>query len=287
MRNLSSFLFSSIIFSQSLSVISELDTTAGLIGDVFTWTIYIEEKTNQSIRFPELKLDDNSTSIRNQALIHKNGELSGIRFEIIYWDTGKFATPDYAIDVMNKDGGVDLTLFAEPLFIHVGSVLAGMDNPDYQPMKGPVPVRSIFPIKSILLSLLLILLMIGMISTWRKRIPLTYKKLDYMFLESPPERALRRLKSLDGHSSTSKDYYAELSHISREYVERKYFIRTLEMTTGEIIDNQDLFPWESQQFSNWSQFLKEADLVKYARDIPTHEKMTLDKEKVVSLIEHI
>ena len=78
-----------------------------------------------------------------------------------------------------------------------------------------------------------------------------------------------------------------MSHISREYVERKYFIRTLEMTTEEIIDNQDLFPWESQQFFKWSQFLEEADLVKYARDIPTPEKMTLDKEKVVSLIEHI
>lgn len=287
MQIFSSFLFSSILFSQSLSVISELDTTAGLIGDVFNWTIYIEGKANQSIRFPELKLDDNTTSIRNQTLIRNNGQLSGIRFEIIYWDTGKFATPDYAIEVMNKNGGVDFTLFAEPFIIHVGSVLAGMDNPDYQPMKGPVPVRSIFPTKSILLGLLLILLTIGMFSTWRKRIPVTYKKLDYTVLESPPERALRRLKSLDSQSGTSKDYYAELSHISREYVERKYFIRTLEMTTGEIIDNQDLFPWDSQQFSNWSEFLKEADLVKYARDIPTSEKMTLDKEKVVSLIEHI
>ncbi|SVA84779.1 uncharacterized protein METZ01_LOCUS137633, partial [marine metagenome] len=150
-------------------------------------------------------------SIRNQALIHKNGQLSGIQFEIIYWDTGKFVTPDYAIDVMNKDEGVDFTLSTEPLSIHVGSILAGMDNPDYQPMKGPVPVRSIFPTKSILLSLLMILLMIGMILTWRKRIPVTYKKLDYTFLESPRERALRRLKSLDGHSGTSKDYYAELS----------------------------------------------------------------------------
>ena len=287
MRILSSFLFSSILFPQSLSVISELDTTAGLIGDVFIWTIYIEGQTNQSIRFPDLKLDDNSTSIRNQTLIRKNGQLSGIQFEIIYWDTGKFATPDYAIDVMSKDGGVDFKLSAEPLSIHVGSVLVGMDNPDYQPMKGPVPVRSIFPTKSILLSLLLILLTIGMISTWRKRIPVTYKKLDYTFLESPRERALRRLRSLGGHSGTSKDYYAELSQISREYVERKYFIRTLEMTTEEIIDNQDLFPWESQQFFTWSQFLEEADLVKYARDIPTPEKMTLDKEKVVSLIEHI
>ena len=52
-------LLPSLIFGQGFSVISELDTTQGFIGDVIQWTVKIDGKTNDEIRFPELnKIND-------------------------------------------------------------------------------------------------------------------------------------------------------------------------------------------------------------------------------------
>jgi hypothetical protein len=85
----------------------------------------------------------------------------------------------------------------------------------------------------------------------------------------------------------SKDYYADLSHISREFIETKYYIRTMEMTTEEINQFRFLFPLKDEIFSEWAQFLSDADMVKYAREIPSSEKMSTDKKLISSLISQL
>ena len=279
-------LIPTLIFGQGLSVISELDTTKGFIGDVIQWTVKIDGQTNESIHFPELNEINDTITIRNQGLIDEDGLLNGILFEIIAWDTGRFVTPDYSIDILNPDGTLDFSLKTEPLSYSISSILVATDQTDFRPIKGPVPVKGVIPTRGILLSLILIGIVAGMIWTWRQRKKVQYQKLDYAVMEKPEDRALRRLKELDV-SGLSKKYYADLSHISREYIETKYFIRALEMTTEEIHGFRSLFPMDESQFSQWVQFLNEADMVKYAREIPSPEKMSGDKEKISSLIHQL
>ena len=88
-------------------------------------------------------------------------------------------------------------------------------------------------------------------------------------------------------SGLIKEYYSGLSHISREYIETKYFIRTLEMTTEEIDGARKLFPVKSDHLSEWIEFLYAADQVKYARSIPKAEMMLIHKNKVKSMIEQL
>jgi len=126
----------------------------------------------------------------------------------------------------------------------------------------------------------------SMIWTWKQRQDIQYQKLDYTINESPEDRAKRRLRDLD-MNGLSKDYYADLSHISREFIETKYFIRTMEMTTEEINEFRFLIPLKDEIFSDWAQFLSEADMVKYARDIPSPEKMSTDKKLISSLISKV
>ena len=279
-------LLPTLIFGKGLSVISELDTTQGFIGDVIQWTVKIDGQTNEGIRFPELNEFNDTITIRNQGLIDEDGLLNGILFEIIAWDTGRFVTPDYSIDILNPDGTLDFSLKAEPISYSISSILVATDQTDFRPIKGPVPVKDVIPTRGILLSLILIGIVAGMIWTWRQRQKVQYQKLDYAVMEAPEDRAIRRLKELDG-SGLSKEYYANLSHISREYMETKYFIRVLEMTTEEIHGFKSLFPMDEFQFSQWVQFLNEADMVKYAREIPSPEKMSVDKEKISSLIHQL
>jgi len=286
MQSFPIFLFSSFLFAQSLSVVSELDTTNGFIGDVFQWTVKIDGNENESIQFPEIGEINDTISMRSQTLIHKNGKLTGIEFEIMAWDTGQFVTPDYAINILKEDGSVDFSLSATPIPFSVGSILAVAENQDFRPIKGPVPVKGIFPTKTVLLSMILLFMLGSMIWTWQQRQDVLYQKIDYTIMESPEDRAKRRLRDLD-MNGLSKDFYADLSHISREYLETKYFIRALEMTTEEINEFRSLFPLTDDLFSDWTRFLFEADMVKYAREIPTSEKMSADKEKISFLIQSV
>jgi hypothetical protein len=279
-------LFFSVAMPQSLSVISEIDTTEGFIGDVFSWSVKVDGQKDQSIRFPELGEINDTISIRNQSLIHENGKLTGIQFELMAWDTGSFSTPEYQVDIMNDDGSRNYSLTVEKLYFKVHSILATADAEDFRPIKGPVPVKGVFPTRLVVLGTLFILILGGMIWTWRQRQEVQYQKVDYANIETPEERAQRRLRDLD-LNGLSKEYYADLSHISREYIETKYFIRALEMTTEEIQEFRPLFPLDDEQFSEWHQFLSEADMVKYARDIPTPDKMNSDMEKISSLISQI
>jgi len=205
-------LLPSLIFGQGFSVISELDTTQGFIGDVIQWTVKIDGHTNEGIRFPELNEINDTLTIRNQVLIDEDGLLNGILFEIMAWDTGQFVTPDYSIDILNPDGTLDFSLETEPISFSISSILAATDQTDFRPIKGPVPVKGVISTRAILLSLILVGIIAGIIWTWRQRQKVQYQKLDYAVMEAPEDRALRRLKELDV-SGLSKKYYADLSLI--------------------------------------------------------------------------
>ena len=69
-----------------------------------------------------------------------------------------------------------------------------------------------------------------------------------------------------------------------ERIERKYYIRTLEMTTDEIKQSRQLFPIADKEFNELITFLNRADNVKYAHKLPVESEMHSDKEKIKSLI---
>ena len=157
---------------------------------------------------------------------------------------------------------------------------------ELRPLQGPVPVRSVFPLKSILSWILLLSLVLGMAWTWKKRQPAEYRKVDYSIMETPEQRAIRRLNELN-ISGFSKEFYTGLSHISREYIETKYFVRTLEMTTIQITENRDLFPLSDEEFEIWIRVLQTSDMVKYARETSNTDQIKSDLTDVRSLISDV
>ena len=110
-----------------------------------------------------------------------------------------------------------------------------------------------------------------------------YPKNSYSIIKSPIEIANDRLSALN-KKGFSKEFYSELSHITREYIEYSTYIRTLEMTTEEIIGNRDLFHCDDDSFSRWIGLLSKADLVKYAKHSIEPYEMDIDKDKVIDLI---
>ena len=276
----------SVLSGQSLSVVSDLDTTSGFIGDVIVWSVTVENAGNQKIRYPDLDLDNDSISIREQSLIHENGRLAGVQFELMFWDTGRYQTPEYQVEVVNTSGDIEFSLQVPPLDIQIETILSSEEETALRPLQGPVPVRGILPLKSILSCILIMGLITGMVWTWKQRQPVQYSKVDYTTMETPLERARRRLNELNS-SGFSKEFYTGLSHISREYIETKYFVRALEMTTNEIAENRDLFPLNDEQFETWIRILHSSDMVKYARETSNTDQIISDLTDVRSIISDV
>jgi hypothetical protein len=132
----------------------------------------------------------------------------------------------------------------------------------------------------------IIISLIAFTLIFKKREKTIYIKEKYIEGKDPKNVALERLNSLQINGLT-KDFYAELSHITREYIENTHFIRTLEMTTHEIANNRHLIQIDENQLELWIDFLQKADKVKYAKELFSVEKMNSDMEKILNWINKI
>ncbi|MFL2983379.1 MAG: hypothetical protein ACJZ12_03195 [Candidatus Neomarinimicrobiota bacterium] len=281
-------MFPFFIYARSISVTSKLDTNIGYIGDVFKWSIKVEGGDNRVFIFPKLNYKDKDITIRSSRLLHEDirEKANGIEFELMLWDTGNYKTPEYSINILNDSGNFDYSISVNSIDFMVSSILSADSKVDYKGLKGPVPVRDVFPVKRVLIILALISLLLGIIYMWGRRIKPIYDKIDYSITESPKERAFRRLSVLES-SLLTKEYYSELSHIMREYIETKFFIRALEMTTEEIASSSDFININKKYFADIVKFLHKSDTVKYARNIPRMDKKIKDKEFVDNIISKI
>ncbi len=274
-------LIQSVLFSQGVEIKSELDTNKAFIGNVIKWSIIVEGINDNNLKFPYLTIDNDSFKVSQITSLKNNPKR--MEYEIISWDTGRFITPDYSIEILNDMGELDFFMEVPKLEYVISSVLPVLDDKNFRPLKGPVPVKNVWPIKNIISYIIIIIAIYGIIKVWKRRVKKTYKKLDYDFIESPKERAIRRLEELNS-SQFTKEFYTQLSHIFREYIERKYYIRTLEMTTEEIKNFKLFFPIKENQFNVLITFLNRADNVKYALQLPSKSEMNKDKEKIKDLL---
>jgi len=261
-----------------------VDTSKASIGDIITWEIKGKEsQQNKKLEFPDLNFKGDSISIYSQRLIFDDELAIGRIIEIAFWDTGRFYTPSYYVNVLDPQGNVDHGIEMEKVAIDIVSVLTSLSDVKVRPVKGPVAVKAVIPYREILLIILCLVIVSAIIWVLRKRIKYIYPKNSYSIIKSPIEIANDRLSALN-KKGFSKEFYSELSHITREYIEYSTYIRTLEMTTEEIIGNRDLFHCDDDSFSRWIGLLSKADLVKYAKQSIGPYEMNIDKDKVIDLI---
>ena len=277
------FFFQSLIIAQSIQVGSSLDTLKSFIGENIYWSIEVRGAERKRIKYP--KLEDIDDVLNFKRLNNKREELNNnqIKYEITAWDTGVFSTPEYSIEILDSSGKVDFILEVPKIKFNIISILDSLDEKNYRPFKGPVPVKDIWPIKTSILCLGILLILYLILIIWKKREKTKFKKIDYSYIENPKERALRRLDNLSTNFF-SKDFYTSLSHISREYIETKFFIRVLEMDTEQIKKTRIIFPIDDDIFYEWLLFLSYADKVKYARELPSEKRMIEDKDKIIFMV---
>ena len=267
-----------------MQIISELDTSIASVGDQVVWSIRLNNiEKNLSLEFPKLEVKSDSISIITQSNILDNNLIIGQSFKLSFWETGNFLTPFYHVKVVNDKNKDEIIFEPERRSIKVLSVLEEKSTNDVRPLKGPVPVDSIFPMVLFVKIILMLFFISLMIFIWTKRESSTKIMSNVKNQISPHELAKNRLFHLDANGF-SKEFYSELSHITRQFVEKSCYIRALEMTTEEISENENIFNMNDDIFSEWVGLLQKADIIKFAKKSTPISEMKNDKIVAFSII---
>ena len=175
---------------------------------------------------------------------------------------------------------------AQRILLNIESLLGQNDSIKTRPLKGPVEVSKVIPYKLIIRTISLIFLIILAVFIWNMRRYNTIKVDNNINQKTPLEVARSKLMLIDCNGF-SKEFYIQISHITREFVEKFCFIRTLEMTTNEIKLNKNIFLANQNIFSKWIDLLEKADLIKFAKNEATVSEMEKDKKIALNIIENI
>ena len=273
--------------AQSLKFLSSVDTTVANIGDQLIWDVSLRNiSDNYKLEFPILNIENDSVSILSQENIIDNNTIKGQRFIISFWEIGDVYTPDYFVKVIDENEKEDFIIEAERILLNIKSVLAENDSIKIRPLKGPVKVSRVIPYKLIIKIIFLVSLIILATIVWRRRIYNIMEVGNNIIQKSPIELARSKLISTNTNGF-SKEFYIEISYITREFVEKSSFVLTLEMTTDEIKFNHDIFLVNKNTFSDWIILLEKSDLIKYAKQPATISEMEKDKKKALDIIENI
>ena len=102
--------------SHNFFVESSVDTTQVSIGDIITYTVFINGVSGQKVKLSELIVDD-PLEIRNKSI---NEEGNKIEFQIVCWDTGRVIIPGYSVEIQNlKDTTLNYLLHTDSISIEV------------------------------------------------------------------------------------------------------------------------------------------------------------------------
>ena len=276
---------------EPVTLSAKIDTLQTTIGEPVFYNISINHPDTNLIDFPSLIFKED-LQLRSSSFNAKKNNYEAI-LELVFWDTGSIVIPEISINIMNSDSITTYSIVSDSILMDVVSVKekninlnAGSDG--ILPIKGPVEIQSYENLFLILKIILLIIIGYWIISLWRKRIKNESSPQNSNIYRKPFEIALEKLEKINlsniSNNELKKEFFVSISFILREYVENTFFIRALEMTTEEIAEFSETFPFENNLSIKLISILRTADLVKYAKDDRGIHQCLKDHESSVDFV---
>lgn len=220
---------------------------------------------------------------------NKQGQMvNKSEYVITTFTTGEYVIPPLEIGYLTADS-VEHSIKSEPLAIMVESVIAtAEDTTDIRGLKPQASVPANYLPYIIIVAVLLLLG--GGIWYWRYRKLHPKPKEEEAEPPIPPwEEALSALSELESsdllETARVKLYYLRLSEIVKRYLERRFRIAAVDMTTYEIKQNMRKARFDSWLYERSRDFLESADLVKFAKYIPSSEEIENDFSSARYIVE--
>jgi hypothetical protein len=270
-------LFAFFSHAQNAVVTAKLDSLEILIGDqinldltveytdktLIAWPAFTDTITSQ-LEIVQSSIPDSSKKETGETVIHQ-------RLVITSFDTGFIVLPPIDF-IFNNDSSQ--TLSTEPQLIFVSDIPVEM-GADIKDIKEPyeAPFNWIKWLMYGLIFLAVLVLIIAAVLLIRRR---ERKPVEETIRPKPKrpahEIALEKLEELRQkklwQNDKSKEFYIELSDITREYIEFRFDVLALEMTTDETVRALKREGLEELNLAPLKRLLQMADLAKFAKYKP-------------------
>lgn len=255
-----------------------------LIGDHFDLVMEVVSREGYAVGFPSIaNAGEGKIELLEEGGVDTLSVAGGDYRLRKRWRMTSFEPAKYSIDslgVLYTDGRTVDTLYA-PNALELTVQMMPVDTAQKtiydikQPLKMPVLFGEVVETGGRVLGVLIALaaVVVAVVFVVRK---LRRKGAE---AEKPKEPAhivaIRELESLHNQklwqNGKVKEYYSRLTEILREYLDGRYGVGAMEMTTDEIVVAMKGLSLTKKQSSLLGELLAESDLVKFAKYIPAEE----------------
>ena len=277
---------------QYVEVRAEFDTNQIRIGETFHLDIRVNQPAGIRVDLPVIKdtlvdrLEVITSAPPDTALMNEELEIFK-RYRLTSFDSGLYVVPPLKFHIFSdvwKD-----SIESTPLFLYVHTVPVDSTIYDVKyPLHVPVGFIEILPF--LLGGIVLLAALIFLLWYLQRR-----KKNKPLFRAQKPEEpahiiAFRELRELKDEKlwqqNEFKKYYTRLTGIVRRYMERRYGIPAMELTSHEILEE-----WHKsgENIEGLAESLKLllnlADLVKFAKQKPVASENEENMDRAYDFIE--
>lgn len=261
-----------------------LDRDSVAIGDRVTLSVTVDKDVMQVVAFPEVDTEKAQGIIEVVEsapvdTVEQNGRRIRLakRYTLTSFDAGNYRVGGYPVLYIDKNI-VDTLYSADTLVLRVATFeidTATMTIHDIRPVKH-IPVKfgewagwAALGVLGLVVLAALIWVIVRLIS----KKPVFGREKP---AEPPHERAIRELNELVHQklwqNGRHKQYYTRLADILREYLNGRYGVGAMEMTTDEIIAEIRTLELDAKQQEMITELLQTADFVKFAKHAPDAEQ---------------
>jgi hypothetical protein len=282
------FLFSPVVFAQTPSIRTIIDKTDILIGEQIQYKVTATIPAGifkvhwftvpDSVAHFEVversKID--SSSDNNNTILEQTITLTS-------FDSGKWNTPAFAVNVEPVNNGKAINLFTDSIAVNVG----------YAPADTTNQLRDIKTIMEVKVEDYFwyyvgggIVLLIGVIILLWRYFKNRKKKPAPVFTgkQSPYDEAMQSLKKLKGlnlqNAEEAKQYHIKLAEIFKWYISRKQQVSIMNKTTGDVLVHLASNNLSKDIITGAATALRCGDAVKFAKFLPT----TIESEECFTKI---
>ncbi len=250
-----------------------------LIGDWINLVLEAEFESSLRLDWPPINETVGEFEVVELGSIDTlaKGEVIKLKQEVIIaaFDSGFYEIPPFEFIYANKEknqvaGKITTQVMSLPVFS-----LSINPEEDIRAIKDPLDIPLTFREKMmyVLMGLGLLLLLLALYFIIKRLMyPKEEVEKEPEIILPPHEIAFEKLKSLENERvwqrGQVKRYYSELTDIVREYIENRYHIPALEMTSDEIITRLRKENVSKKICNKLRDMLSMADLVKFAKSKP-------------------
>ncbi len=261
------------------SVRTEVDTTVATVGDRITLTVSVDHPTGSRARLPDSVSVQPFEVLALRALpveTTPDGARSSFELALTVFELGELEVPGIPVEVVAADGTVEV-LETDRYGIEVVSVGAD-ETGDIRGIRGPLGI----PISSWVVALWVLLPLLVAAGLYLLARRLRPRGEDRPLPALGPlarpahEVALEALAELEAspllEQGQVKEFHIAASDILRTYVEERFRVEALEMTTREVLDGLASAGADASFRVGLRTFLEACDLVKFAKARPTADE---------------